>query len=277
MSRIELSTPASGTLNLNEQAETLTSLGMQVHAGITGLGLPPVATQWLEGAGDGALYRGSRMLYRDIDLPITVRAQTRANLLAAVRRLNQATTQKAITFRFIDDEGLSWVLTVQRVGGGDYAYGHDTDGTYEAALLYTLRAGEPFWTREGFSRSVTVGPTQAIPFGNVSLTNDGDIPVKPTWTIYGPATSFVASIPGDSGTRTLKWQGSITAGQWIIVKPDLSTGGNPNTNRYSQLVPPVDLWPVPTGITQATITVAGGDSTNTKVNLTYPEKRLAVL
>ena len=46
--------------------------GIQALSGATGFGLPPVSIRWLEGAGDGALYRGRRVLPRDIDLPLLV-------------------------------------------------------------------------------------------------------------------------------------------------------------------------------------------------------------
>jgi hypothetical protein len=67
------------SLQLSNESDTLDldyvlkqGRGIQVLTGVTGLGLAAKQVQWLEGAGDGATYRGRRVLARDIDLPLLI-------------------------------------------------------------------------------------------------------------------------------------------------------------------------------------------------------------
>src|SRR4051794_23078584 len=78
-------TSRGGTLRSNEIAENGT--GMEVKAGVTGLGLPPVTLQFDEGAGDGATFRGRRVLQRSIDLSFQIYGPTRASVKADLDRL----------------------------------------------------------------------------------------------------------------------------------------------------------------------------------------------
>src|SRR4051794_10974121 len=90
--------------------------GIQFLSGALGLGLPPVSTQWIEGAGDGAIYRGRRVLPRDIDLPIYLAGKNREDLKAQVIRLSMMLSD-VCTLRLVEDGGLSWSTKVVRVGG----------------------------------------------------------------------------------------------------------------------------------------------------------------
>jgi hypothetical protein len=121
--------------------------GVQVLAGVTGLGLPPVQVRWLEGAGDGAVYRGRRVLPRDIDLPIAVIGTDRNDLRQLWSRFASILDGRC-KLRMVEDDGTSWWVYVYRVGGGDYAYGVDTDGETEIRTVVTVRAPNPYWTAE---------------------------------------------------------------------------------------------------------------------------------
>lgn len=130
--------------------------GIQVLAGVTGLGLPPVNTRWLEGAGDGALYLGRRVLPRDIDLPLIIVGRDRADLTQLWSRLALMLNGKC-KLRLIEDDGGSWFCEVYRVGGGSYTYGVDTDGEREIRTVITVRAGNPFWVAEAASQKIIGG------------------------------------------------------------------------------------------------------------------------
>lgn len=130
--------------------------GIQVLSGVTGFGLPPVQVRWLEGAGDGAVYRGRRVLPRDIDLPLLVLGRDRSDLTELWSRLARALDGKC-KLRLIEDDGTSWYCEVYRVGGGQYAYGVDTDGETEIRTVITVRAGNPFWIAERASQKVIGG------------------------------------------------------------------------------------------------------------------------
>jgi len=129
--------------------------GIQALSGATGFGLPPVSIRWLEGAGDGALYRGRRVLPRDIDLPLLVVGLDRSDLTALWSRLARMLDGKC-RLRLIEDDGTSWSIDTYRVGGGDFAWGSDTDGERELRTVVTLRAPNPFWQGE-IVRTVTLG------------------------------------------------------------------------------------------------------------------------
>lgn len=130
--------------------------GVQVLAGVTGFGLPPVQVRWLEGAGDGATYRGRRVLPRDIDLPLLILGQNRADLSDIWTRFALMMAGKC-KLRLIEDDGSSWWTYVYRVGGGDYTYGVDTDGETEIRTVVTLRAPDPFFTAEIATQQVIGG------------------------------------------------------------------------------------------------------------------------
>ena len=164
------------------------SEGVHATTGATGFGLPPVALQWLEGAGDGAVYRGRRVLPRDIDLPLYFSALGRDSLKELQRRLNLILSGPA-TLRAFEPDGTSWYLTVVRSGGGGYIYGTDTDGEHELATVLTLTAGDPYWTstegaqhvirRTGATRGLLpalgrMRVSAASAFGTITMENPGD-------------------------------------------------------------------------------------------------------
>jgi len=121
--------------------------GVQVLAGVTGMGLPPVQVRWLEGAGDGAVFRGRRVLPRDIDLPLLIVGTDRKDFLSLWSRLARMLSG-VCKLRMIEDDGTSYWCNVHRVGGGDYALGVDTTGDREVQIVVTLRAPSPYWTAE---------------------------------------------------------------------------------------------------------------------------------
>ncbi|WP_263729955.1 phage tail family protein [Cellulomonas sp. SG140] len=127
--------------------------GVQVLSGVTGLGLPPVEVRWLEGAGDGATFRGRRVLPRDIDLPLLILGRDRKDLRSLWSRLALMLDGKC-KLRMIEDDGSSWWCNVYRVGGGTYTYGADTDGEREIRTVITLRAPNPFWVAEQAQQKV---------------------------------------------------------------------------------------------------------------------------
>lgn len=284
MPRLQLET-ASDVLNLDEQFDT--GLGYQVHSGVTGFGLPNVATQWIEGAGDGATYRGRRALPRDIDLPLTILAADRDGLQAKVSRLALALAGEC-TLRLIEDDGTSWYTKAHRVGGGQYVYGLDTTGEREIGLVVTMRAGDPYWTatdplqtslQEDVPRALLpklvhlrVSASQTI--GSFVMENLGDAPAHPTWVIYGPGDNFLAVSP--SG-ETLHWAGSLGVGESLTI--DTRSGSvidNTGANRYAELAPAPKMWLVPPGT--ATVTASLQNTTpDSRVEVTWRPRRWMVV
>ncbi|WJN62875.1 Dit-like tail protein [Streptomyces phage phiScoe23] len=248
-------------LNLDE-VETA-GYGVQALTGVNGLGLPPVSVQWLEGAGDGAVYRRSRVLTRDIDIPFDIVGRNRQDLKNHLSRLSLMLAGPC-TLRMIEDDGTDWSTQVVRVGGGDYTYGSDTTGSRDVQMVVTFRAGDPYWTSSVISRkqiggdltatsflgglaSMPVAASQAI--GEILLENTGDAPAYPVWEIFGPGNNFKAVSPNG---QMLWWTGTLAAGEKLIVDTRMGTViDGTGANRYPDLAPAPRFWAIDPGISTA--------------------------
>lgn len=264
------------TIDLDGIAST--GKGFQATRGTGGLGLPPVSVQWLEGAGDGARFRGRRVQPRDIDLPIHILAEDRAELQAQVSRLAKMLAGEC-TLRLVEADGTSWYTQVHRTGGGDYVYGESTVGERELDVILTLRAGDPFFTyseprqqvieNTGSGRGLLRGPlsklkvssSQAI--GSIVLENPGDADAYPVWTVKGPGKNFEAISPtGES----FIWTGTLTSSQTLTIDTQRGTVTNQaGVNRYSLMGPAPRLWSIPPGLSTA---VASLEDTTSATRIT---------
>jgi hypothetical protein len=274
------------TIDLNEIDEK--GVGFQAKSGVTGLGLPPVSVQWLEGAGDGATFRRTRVQTRDIDLPIEILALDRADLQAKLSRL-ALVLAGGCSLILANGDGVQWSTEVHRVGGGEYAYGADTIGETEFQTVLTLRAGDPYFTSSvqqvrtitgagGGSAflpnlvAMSVAPSQAI--GSIDLFNSGDAPAYPVWEVRGPGDTFVATSP--SG-ETLKWNGTLAAGQKLIVDTRKGTvQDETGTNRYDLLDTAPRFWTVQPGSSTATASLLNTTSASQITCSWYPRKWMVI-
>ncbi|MEU0674466.1 phage tail family protein [Streptomyces sp. NPDC006172] len=273
-------------IDLNE-IETK-GVGFQAKTGATGLGLPPVSVQWLEGAGDGATYRATRVQTRTIDLAIEILANDRAELQAQLSRL-ALMLAGGCTLVLDEGGGITWSTEVHRTGGGEYTYGVDTIGEREFSTVLTLTAGDPYFTSSeqqiryvggnttttpflSSLANVKVAPSQAI--GQITLSNSGDAPAYPVWEVTGPGDTFVATSPKG---ETLRWNGSLTAGQKLIVDTRKGTVVDQSgANRYDLLDTAPRFWTVQPGTSTA---VASLSNTTTASRITcswYPRKWMVV-
>lgn len=281
-----LLTSGADTINLNEIDEQ--GVGFQAKSGVTGLGLPPVSVQWLEGAGDGAIFRGTRVQTRDIDVPLDILALDRADLQDKLSRL--ALMLAGGCFLVLDNgNGVQWSTEVHRVGGGEYTYGEDTIGTNEFQTVLTLRAGDPYFTSSqqqvrtisgavagtAFLSNLVnmqVAPSQAI--GSIDLSNSGDVAAYPVWEVRGPGDHFVATSP--SG-ETLKWNGNLTAGQKLIVDTRKGTvKDGTGANRYDLLDTAPRFWTVQPGESTATASLLNTTSASQITCSWYPRKWMVI-
>ncbi|QXE39412.1 phage tail family protein [Streptomyces sp. GMY02] len=245
-------------LDLNEVAKT--GVGYQATAGLTGLGLPPVAVQWLEGAGDGARYRGQRALSRTLDMPLDIVGRDRRHLGTLVSRLARAVAGPC-TLVAVDDEGARWSTSIVRTGGGDI----ELDGGYDVETVITWRAPDPFFTADKVSRQA-VGGDAGTPFlsamaslplaasqaiGEIQLDNTGDADAYPVWEIYGPGRDLTLTAPdGD----VLRWAGVLTSTERLTVDTRAGTvTDGQGVNRYADLASAPRFWTVPPGLSTANV------------------------
>lgn len=260
MPRLQLES-ATDSFDLDEVLKS--GRGVQALTGATGFGLAPKQVQWLEGAGDGAAYRGRRVLPRDIDLPLLIEGTDREDLKGLLSRLARVLSDEC-TLRFFEDDGTSWSANVVHVGGGDYVYGQDTIGERDLFTVITLRAGDPYFTFSNPTRKeiknstvrrsligklskLQLSNSQAI--GSIELRNLGDTNAFPVWKIYGPGNTFRAVSPTG---EVLQWNGTLLAGQTLTI--DVRAGtvvDNTGANRYNELASAPRLWLVPPGTSTA--------------------------
>lgn len=253
------------SIDLDEQA--VTGYGVQALSGLSGLGLPPVQQQWLEGAGDGAVYRGQRVLSRDIDVKLDVFARDREDLLERMARL-AAMLSDEFTLVALDG-GKRWTTKAIRVGGGDYSLGVDSTGEREWQTVVTIRCGDPYFTSSDVSKkvikassgssflsnlaSMQVSASQAI--GEITLENTGDARSYPVWTVTGPGHDFKAISP--SG-ETLWWQGTLAVGDVLTIDTLRGTVvDQTGTNRYADLAAAPRFWSIPKGTSTVTAELLG--------------------
>ncbi|MFI5942207.1 phage tail family protein [Streptomyces uncialis] len=250
----------SDVLDLSEGE--MSGVGYQALAGVTGMGLPQLSAQWLEGAGDGASYRGRRVLPRDIDIPLDIVGRDRTHLSELVTRLVRVLADEC-TLTVTDSSGARWSTPVRWTGGGAIDPGA---GQRDAQTVITLRAPSPYFLAEA-GQTVTIGGATAAPFlsalsamplaasqaiGDVQLTNDGDVAAYPVFQVYGPGDNFKAIGPDG---QTLHYTGTITATGSITVDMGAGTvrdGSGANVYRYLATAP--RFWSVPPGT--STVSVA---------------------
>lgn len=278
-------------LDLNGVA--LTGYGVEALSGVTGLGLPPVAVNWIEGAGDGATYRGERIQPRDVDIPLYVRAPDPGQLQATLDRLNMMLTQE-VKLWWVKEDGSEWGLVTRRQGGGTYVYGVDTTGETEWQSVVTLRAGQPLWTARYPARRVITSSNagRGLLKGTTALSqlrisgstasgpllfeNPGDAKSYPIWTIEGPiapdATHNALQVTSPTGEQFI-WNGTLAAGDTLTIYT--KTGrvrDQNNTNRYDGLEPAPRFWPIPPRQSQVTVTAFGTTSATRITAEWYPQK-----
>lgn len=279
-----------GEINLNAQAET--GKGVQVHAGMIGLGLPPVQGQWLEGAGDGATYRGGRTLARDLDLPLTILADSRRELVQQWDRLATMLSDECrLVLHDTYDNGEDWYLMVRRVGGGNFVAGHDTTSETELETVITVRAGDPYWTAlRAKQAEVVSSPPRGVltsslatmrlaasqALGEITIDNSqGTAPAFPMWVVTGPGTNFRAVSPTG---EVLAWNGTLAAGQRLSLDARFGRVYDIDTreNLYKFLAPAPKFWAVPPG-TQKVVASIGSPGVGTKITCTWRPRKWAVI
>ena len=248
------------TLDLNEVADR--GFGFQATAGLTGLGLPSVDVQWLEGAGDGSRWRGQRVLSRDIDIPLDIVGRDREHLAELVSRLARAVAGE-MSLVLVDDAGRRWSTSVYRTGGGEVDLG---SGGRDLQTVLTLRAPDPYFTASSVSTQTVGGDPGTAPFlsalvsmplaasqaiGDITLTNVGDADAYPVWEVSGPGRDLKVISPTG---EMLRWTGSLASTEKLIIDTRAGTvTDGKGANRYAELAPAPRFWTVPPGVSTANV------------------------
>jgi hypothetical protein len=267
--------------------------GIEALEGITGFGLPGVTNRWFEGAGDGATWRGSRTLPREIDLPFTAQAGDRAGLLAMMSNLARILdpSNGAARLDYALPDGDLWFANVVREGGGDWKRGarKDSDKDKFVNSYITLKAGDSFWTRtrpEQFDVRQDTSGRGLMPylaklevsssgaFGSRDVVNIGDAPAWPIWKLTGPFLTL--AFTGPKG-EALTWSGNIAAGNGLTIDAKNGTVIDYNgVNRYDGLGPAPKFWTIAPGESVVSV-IATGTSSTTLIKCTWQPRRWLVV
>lgn len=291
MTRVMSLSSPGGALTANDES------GVRVLAQLKGTGLPPVATQWFEGAGDGASYRGGRNLPRVIDIPIKVYAANREEVrerMSLIGNIFDIEHEVKIT---ADLDGEAWFVMGVRTGGGDFSWDSDTDGRSFVKTVVTVQAGDPWWTREdeesrliqpsGLGRGlIKAAPLTKLrlsttsAFGSVTIENTGDLKAFPVWKLYAPFTGFdLVSAAGEA----VSWEASrlplvfpegLKSNGFIVVDATAGTVvDEAGLNLYGGLDLVPRFWGLPKGSSLATVVAHDAVAPDTKIEVLWNPRR----
>lgn len=262
------------------------SQGYQLLTGFTGLGIPTTDVRITNSAGDGGTWRSTRRGVRDLDLPLYVEGEDRADVETKLRRLTSALDDRnGVAPKLVAyyGDGTSYELEVHYAAGAETQYGADAGAQYCRWVL-TLRAPNPYWTSVqavSFSLGASTGTRGLLPeldrllvkssqvLGSFSLTNPGDVPAFPVWTLEGPATTTSVTLSGVGWT----YNESLSAGDKITVDTGAATVKNASgVNKYAYLGTAPKLFAIPAGECTLSI-VMTGTSTASKVSGYFNPRR----
>jgi len=252
-----------------------------LNPGMLGFGIPPTQVRIADSAADGGLWRNTKRGVRDIDLPITILGDDRADVEEKLRRLAKLTQDRlgptVLNANYSDLTSLT--MEVHYTGGAESQWG-ETEGQTWCQWVMSFQAPDPFWestTVESFS--VTSGNTgrgllpqltklrvtssQAI--GTVEIDNTGDVAAYPVWRIRGPVTNLVIS----NGTQSFGLAVPVLLGETITIDTENATVvDDTGANRYADLLPAPKLFLILPG--ESSISVNGIEAdTNTEITCTY--------
>jgi len=252
-----------------------------LNPSLLGLGIPPTSVRIDESTRAGGVWRNTRRVVRNIDLPVTVLGANAVAVETNLRRLSrltQDTLGPTILTVFRDAGDLT--MKLHYVGGAELKYGGTNGGDQWARLVLSFQAPQPFWessAQESFS--VTTGNTgrgllpqlaklrisSSQSLGTIDVDNTSDVSVFPIFEIAGPVTNLVVS----NGTD--EWGFNLTIDEGNLVEVDTESGtvtGPGGENLYAILNAAPKLFSFPPGAT--TITIEGTDTNpNTRITCRY--------
>lgn len=245
-----------------DAAETDYILGQSV----SGFGLTSLSVNIAEGAGDGGKYLSTRRLVRQIDLPIYVIGDDRADVETKLRRLGRLLSDRTGATRILASysDATEWYIDGYLVSGGDVTYGEDAGKDY-ALWVIQLSCPQPYWTNSTAVTETLVGTD----ITTVNLTNDGDIETYITIEITGPITD----IQFTNSYGSLDYTAAITALDTITIDCENATvKDGAGVNKYGNLGPVPKMIRIPRGTSALTITGTGIDPA-AEVTISYKERR----
>ena len=253
-----------------------------LNPGFLGFNIPAAEVRIENSAGDGGVFRHAKRGVRNLDIPITVVGDDRADVQTKLRRLGKLTQNVfgPLTLRASYTDGTSLELKTYYTGGAEGEWGSNAGQIY-ATWTLSLKAPQPYWqsttveqftvtrgaTGRGLLPNLTklrVSSSQAL--GAILINNTGDVPMFPTYRVLGPIDDLL--IRSDTG-EAFSFNVDLAAGQ--IININTETGqvtDDAGENQYSILNPAPKLFRIPVG--ESTVFIEGINvDENTKVDLFY--------
>ncbi len=244
--------------------------------GVLGFGIPPTQVRIAQSASDGGVWRNTKRGVRDIDLPIVIMGTDRQDLETKLRRLSNLLQDLngPTTIRATYTDGTAYELKAHYVGGGDVEYGAESNQKM-ARWAISMQAPQPYWESvnplnytlqmlagrgllKGTSSLTQLRLSGQYGFGDVTLTNPGDVSAYPVWTITGPANSVSITANGIGFT----YNEVIPAGDQIVIDTFNGTVTDQNgLNKYGNLAAAPKLFAIKPGTQTVTIAAPGADAT----------------
>lgn len=252
-----------------------------LNTGIGGFGIPPTSVRIEASAGDGGVWRHTKRLPRDVDLPITIFGDNRVDVESKLRRIGKILQdeQGPSKLRATYSNSTSLYLELHYVGGAETTIDNNSAGQTWCRWVLSMRAPNPFW-RSGIKEqfSISTGSTgrgllplltkmkvsSSSTLGVVTVVNAGDVNAFPVWQITGPADDLVIG----NGTDSFGFA-KVFSGEVITVDTESGTVINADgENLYARLDDAPKLFSLPTGTTG--LSVLGTDTDlDFNVKLTY--------
>lgn len=263
-------------------------------AGASGFGVAPTDLNLREGAGDGAVFRGSKRKTRYIDMPIIIFGSSAQDIEDKQRRLVRLWNDKYSTPRLVAtyEDGSKWSVNIHYAGGADLVFGsEDTDGKTYATWLVSLACPDPFFTaltpvvidpikaanagrgliRTGGGGLARLRLSSSQTIGSFQITNPGDIDAFPIWRVKGPGDSFQATRAIDGASFTYSSAFLITDVITINTKTKKVTDQT-GANKYGSLPGAPKLFSIPAGISNISVLIPNATA-DTQVDMSFYPRR----
>ena len=231
-----------------------------------GFGIPPAQVRIENSAGDGGVFRHSKRGVRNVDMAVTVTADTHEEVQTKLRRLSRLLqdTSGPTKIRATFNSGDSVALEAHYVGGAESSWGESAGQNWNKWAL-SFKCPNPYWQSDALEEfRVTTGNTgrgllpnlsklqvtSSQVFGVITVDNAGDVPAYPVWFIRGPISNVVIS----NGSQSFSFIESVADGETITV--DTATGkvtDDLGTNRYSILGPAPKLFRIDPGVSSISV------------------------
>lgn len=213
--------------------------GVRLQAGVRGLNMPEFTRYFSESpAVSGSTYRGYRVLERDVMWPLWVFHNGGSEEWLRVDRefWSSLHPNRTGVWTYISRDGVTRTLTCRFVSDNGKTYDDDPGLFGWQFYQLSLVAEDPFWKGPRIRRRFGDATSSVPPFfgpeespgapsyyigGQFNLasgkvTNPGDEPAWPKWTLYGPFTEAAVGIGG----KTIEVPFSVDSGEWVYIDAD---------------------------------------------------------